>query len=656
MMHRKLSTLIAAVILVAALPATAAPERVVAIGDVHGEYQSFVSILQRAELIDDKQRWSGGAATLVQTGDYLDRGADVKRVLDLMMSLDTAAPRRRGRVIVLLGNHEVMNIAGILSDLNPAAYAAFADRKSEQRRTAAYRQYVALHERLATRYPAGSVTTMPEAEWMKAHPPGFIEYQQAFDRDGKYGKWLRTKPAIAKVGDTVFLHGGLSPKMGELTIDKINAQVRLEIEGIDRIREYLAAQKLTLPFFTFAEMSEVAIAESKRGDVVAPDLRRIVDAIQSLYRWSVMDPDGPLWFRGFAEWSDETGEENLPQLLNQFGARRFVVGHTIPQDPRHMLPRFGGRVILIDTGMVRGFPMSGRASALEISADSVTAIYETERVDLKARPAPSVPAGSWLGPNNSILPFRTAEEVTAFLRTAQLVEVDKKKLSGVTKPQRVIVEGGGVRARAVFRALHREEENAKWEDGTFTEFLRDSYHSEIAAYELAVLLGLDTVPPTVSWQLDGQPGALQIYIEKARAGFHPAEAEKPADPVRYGLEMDLMRPFDALIANIDRHEGNMLVDSRGKLWWIDHTRSFGRDRVLVNGDSIQRCDRVLWERLKTLDAATVTARLAPHMSAKEIDALLVRRDLLIARIEKLIAEKGEGAVLVERRAYRPSTN
>lgn len=665
-MRRTFLMLLAAFVLAAsALPAVAAPPRVVAIGDVHGEYEPFVTILKRAGLVDDRLRWSGRATTLIQTGDYLDRGAGVRPVLDLMMALDAAAPRSRGRVIVLLGNHEVMNFAGILQDLNPAAYAAFADRRSERRRTAGYRQYVALHKRLAERYPAGSITTMTESEWMAAHPPGFIEYQQAFSRNGKYGRWLRTKSAVVKVGDTVFLHGGLSAKMQDLTIDQINARVRMEIEGIDRVREYLVAQKLILPFFTWPEMAEVALAEIKRPEGSSADLRRIVDAVHSLFQWSVMDPDGPLWFRGFAEWSDEEGAVNVEKLLARHQARRFVVGHTIPSDPRHVLPRFGGKVVLIDTGMVRGYPLSGRPSALQISGDTLTAIYETEQVDLNAAVTPQslpvnlpamtssaaepvVPAQEWLGPKDTRLPFRTSSEVVEFLRTSRVIEVDRKKLTGITKPQRVVVEGGGIRARAVFRGHHREEENARWEDGNFTELLKDSYRSEIAAYELAMLLGLDTVPPTVPWKMKGKPGALQLFIEKARPGFHPQESEKPADPAKWQMELELMRPFDALIANLDRHEGNMLVDSRGKVWWIDHTRSFGRTRTLANADGIQRCDRRLWEHLRSVEPGLIAERMRPYVGPKEIESLLARRELLIAHIEKLIAEKGEAAVLVSR--------
>jgi hypothetical protein len=89
----------------------------------------------------------------------------------------------------------------------------------------------------------------------------------------------------------------------------------------------------------------------------------------------------------------------------------------------------------------------------------------------------------------------------------------------------------------------------------------------------------------------------------------------------------------------------MLVDSTGKVWWIDHSRSFMRERQVHNADLIQRCDRRLWQALKTVSAEAVTERLAPYMGPKEIEALLERRAHLVKLIEERIAENGEDAVL-----------
>jgi hypothetical protein len=109
-------------------------QRIVAIGDIHGAYDEFVSILAHAKLIDHAQNWTGGRTTLVQTGDFTDRGAKVRQVLDLLMRLERDARRTGGRVIVLAGNHEVLNMLGDLRYVTPEIAATFADAKSESRR------------------------------------------------------------------------------------------------------------------------------------------------------------------------------------------------------------------------------------------------------------------------------------------------------------------------------------------------------------------------------------------------------------------------------------------------------------------------------------------------------------------------------------------
>ncbi len=405
-----------------ALPLHAAPRRVVAIGDIHGEYEGFVSILKHAELVDDELRWKAGETTLVQIGDFLDRGADVRKVMDLLMALERDAERKRGRVVVLLGNHEVMNLTSVFGNVNPVAYAAFVDQRSEKRRADGYRKYAALHRAFAKRY--GDVSSLPvlsESEWLKAHPPGFMEYQEAAGRKGKYGRWLREKQAITKIDRTVFVHGGVSPELGSTSLDEINRLVRLEIEGFDRLREYLVGQKLILPFFTQSEIANVLRLEAER--IASEDtgtMQRFIAAFNALGSALISHPQGPLWFRGYAEWSEEEGARQIGPLLARFDARRFVVGHTVTadtssDDAAEIRSRFGGKVFLIDTGMLRGYVRNGRPSALEIIGDDVTAIYESGRVTLRGRALGETPAAYfWRGPKDTVLPFRTAAEVVDF--------------------------------------------------------------------------------------------------------------------------------------------------------------------------------------------------------------------------------------------------
>lgn len=123
------------------------PSRLVAIGDIHGTFEGFAVILQKAQLIDASHQWIGGNATLVQTGDFMDRGPKVKRVMDLLMALEKQASAQGGQVISLIGNHESFNLMDYFdADSTPLSiatqiYADFVDGQSEQRRLHAYQQY-----------------------------------------------------------------------------------------------------------------------------------------------------------------------------------------------------------------------------------------------------------------------------------------------------------------------------------------------------------------------------------------------------------------------------------------------------------------------------------------------------------------------------------
>src|ERR1700739_3829005 len=116
-------------------------EAVVAIGDVHNAFDDFVAILRHTGLIDQQNHWAGGKTTFVQVGDLLDRGPKPREVMDLMMALEKESAQAGGRVVSLLGNHEMMNIMGDLRYVTPGNFASFADANSEARRQSAYKDY-----------------------------------------------------------------------------------------------------------------------------------------------------------------------------------------------------------------------------------------------------------------------------------------------------------------------------------------------------------------------------------------------------------------------------------------------------------------------------------------------------------------------------------
>ncbi len=678
------------------------PSRLVAIGDVHGDYEALVAMLQSTGLLDAKLRWSGGNAVLVQVGDFLDRGPKDRPVMDLLMRLEKEAPRKGGLVVVLLGNHEAMNVIGDLRYTTPAIFANYANKGSEKRRQKAYGRYVTYLRDFARSHelPEPALDPATEAEWMKAHPLGYVEHRQALESQSKYGVWLRARPAMAKVGKVLFVHGGVSPALESSNLEAVNKRVEDELRYFDTYRQYLLDGGLILPFFDLTEMIQAArtdlkkkedevarkeaeaVAERRRfrPDTITQNHIRYLSDFLSLPTWYIVAPEGPLWFRGFAEWSEEEGPQHVAGILSSYGAERVVVGHNTQKG--QIRSRFGGKVFLIDTGMLSSYYPGGRPSALEIRAGEFTAIYPNERVSLpvesSARPAgtPSgepdgdeeeLPGGPlavqepqekqestslahkhvWLDPDGKPLPFKTDEEIMEFLRTAEVKRM-KTTSQGITHPSKVLLEKDGIRMNAAFRTVNEQRDVAKLSGGRVEMFFRDNYIFECAAYALAHLLGLNNVPPVVERRISGTRGSLQIWVEQAMTETDRLKKKiPPQDVVRWNRQIQMMRIFDHLVFNTDRNQGNILIDPNWKLWMIDHTRAFRRHEDLENPENILQCERKLFERLQALDPAEARQRLSKYLYGVEIEALLKRRDRIVQVVRQRIAEKGEERVLFD---------
>jgi len=376
-------------------------DRVVAVGDVHGDLSGFVRILQHAKLVDGSRNWNGGAATLVQCGDSIDRGPDMRGVLDFLMALEKQAPKKGGRAIALLGNHEAMNIYGDVRYVTPENFASFADGDSEKRRSRAWEQYVEWRQKRAQarNQPAPEIGAAVQQEWLAAHPLGFLEHREAFGPNGKYGKWLRDHDAVLQIGSTAFLHGGISPEIASWKFEDLNKRIRKEFAAFDSYRQAFVEQGLLLPFFTLDEIAgalttelnnakqaieikkqeAVAAGKAYEPSVQEKKFMEPLEVFLTFPAWLSINPAGPLWFRGYSAWTDAEGPANL-EMLSSNGITQYVVGHT-PQ-MNGIRARFDNRVFLIDTGLLSSVYKGGVASALEISNGKFTAIYEDRRVAL----------------------------------------------------------------------------------------------------------------------------------------------------------------------------------------------------------------------------------------------------------------------------------
>ncbi|MEZ4447090.1 MAG: shewanella-like protein phosphatase [Polyangiaceae bacterium] len=177
-------------------------ERVVALGDVHGDLNATRRALRLGGLIDDDEHWSGGTAVLVQTGDVLDRGDDEQAILDLLARLQEEAKAAGGAVHLLNGNHELMNAAGDFRYVTPGGFRDFEDVSG-----------LDVTDPRVTRFP------LEQRHRVAAFLPG-----------GRYARRIASQPVVVVVGDTVFTHGGVLPKYAP-QIDRLNAEVTAWLLG-----------------------------------------------------------------------------------------------------------------------------------------------------------------------------------------------------------------------------------------------------------------------------------------------------------------------------------------------------------------------------------------------------------------------------------------
>ena len=207
----------------------------------------------------------------------------------------------------------------------------------------------------------------------------------------------------------------------------------------------------------------------------------------------------------------------------------------------------------------------------------------------------------------------------------------------------MLVQKDSLRVHAIFRDV-REEQVSR--SGRSALLLRDDCIFECAAYELNRLLGLDLVPPVVERKVQGEMGTLQLWIEGAETEKRRKRKGSPAgDKVRLERQGQIILIFDNLIFNDDRNSGNILHGPDGKIWMIDHTRSFRTDQELPYPGGVVSCEATLWRRLRSLKVSELRKTLRPYLRPSEVQALIERRRKLVELIQDIIDQKGEEVAL-----------
>jgi hypothetical protein len=316
-------------------------ERVVAVGDLHGDYDHFIEILKAPEvgIVDDDLHWIAGKTHLVQIGDVMDRYDYAKRIFVLIMRLEKEAEAAGGKVHMLIGNHEEMNIGDFAFDrqgyVTVKQLLSFLPPEYIEKEERKIRKKLGIPPSNETDFSAPLDPNI-EDFWQEkidksrdvTHLTKFHvrwHYLKTFNEN--YAPWILQHNVVIKINDIVFVHGGISEMFSTWPLEKINNQLRQELEIFRAAR--LRGEYPNRPF-------EI-----------------------------VYNENGPLWFRDYSYRGPEF-EPTVDKILSNLNAKSIVTAHT-PQRIKSgaEMGRYDGKVWIIDTNISRRYP-SGNLSALII--------------------------------------------------------------------------------------------------------------------------------------------------------------------------------------------------------------------------------------------------------------------------------------------------
>jgi hypothetical protein len=323
-------------VVLAPRPAQADSDRIIAMGDLHGDYDAFLALMSQAGLIDSKGHWSGKQTIYVQLGDVVDRGPKSRDIILHLQRLQKEASKAGGKVIALIGNHEAMNMTNDLRYVPPAEFQNYVTRNSEAAREQIFQANKPLLETQYRQENPQITDAEIKAKFQEKYPLGYVEQRVAWAPKGDIGRWILANPVAVVVGDSLFVHGGIS--------------VKYDVDSLAQLND----------------MVHSALSTASTDD----------DAI-------LQDEVGPLWYRGFAE-DNETTEKDIVDVLKAYSVKRMIIAHTPQLSGIKVLDQ--GHVVLIDTGITASY--GGTRSFLSIEGSKIFAHDNGKITELTSAESP----------------------------------------------------------------------------------------------------------------------------------------------------------------------------------------------------------------------------------------------------------------------------
>jgi len=260
----------------------------------------------------------------------------------------------------------------------------------------------------------------------------------------------------------------------------------------------------------------------------------------------------------------------------------------------------------------------------------------------KAAPRKTTPAPT---PRTAVT--MTRAEMRQFLLTAKITG-EQGTSRGITAPKRLTLTDGVVTRDAGFQSVDEIIPTSQRTHASdrFESNFNDAYRYNLAAFALAELLGIgDMMPVHVEREYNGRKGSLSWWadVQFDEEGRRKKNAQPP-NPTEWNQQMYRMRVFAALVRDIDRNLGNILHTPDWRVLMIDFTRAFRLNTEILNQKDLLIVDRALFRKMEAMTSSDVQSAVGSYLTKNELEAVMTRRDALVAHYRKVIAERGEASV------------